>query len=395
MVAEKPFSTQQIPDEELITKINDCISRGITLKDQIARECNLTMGQLAYRLSRLQVDFSELDNQRTQRAIKNQQKNLKIIKGLMEYGFSEKEICQMIGCSVYYLRRLVATENNGMDIKVASLKERVNMPNHTLIFDIFKTATTGKTTIDEITQEVNNPKRPVNRTTVEMILVWLSKRNMWFSGSQLDEFRTKIQDRENKNKAMLKSYYKAAKKEKESELDLLIGSADDSEVKAYKKSIKNVTIKRREEYLDYVCSNKYTITEVFRNIMPQKKEMFFNEIADMMDINNRLVNKERVEKLSTIASEICGQKYALEFLRSINSSLIEQDKTEMSEQLESVKRNLFRQIILKKGGELRKKGFSDEQISEFMKTNFKFRVSKNDVLFVLGGVTDEQEKDRD
>ena len=400
-------STEQITDEELIAIINDSISKGITMKSKIAQNCNMTLSQLTYRLNRLDVKFPELEYERIQKAFKKLKEKFRIIKGLLEYGFTENEVCQMIGgCSITDLRRVIAEENAGMEIKPDPSKEndRLIMPNHQLIKEIFLIATKGEITVDEITKELENIKTKsryiaINKDAVENTITWLKKRHMWFSSTQLEEFKIKTQRREKVKLAEMNSYKRAAKDEEEKELELLIGVLDDSEVKAQKKSTKSVSTKKREAYMDYICANKYLIASVLKESKREDKEEFLDDLKFMMELNGTLVTPERMKGFIEIASRICGTKYALDFLRYVNSNLIEQGRTDQSADLEVIKKDFYRKIILIQGEELRKKGFSDEQIATFMRTNYHFRVSPNDVLFILsdeqGEVTNEQEKDRD
>ena len=391
MVEKNPLDEQGLTDEELIEKIKDCISRGITIKNSIAEECKMNIGQLTYRLSKLSVKFPELDDQRGQKKLKNKEGYYRIVKGLVEYGFSEREISQMVGRSRDYIRSIIKENNIRGELAKRDIHERIYMPSRQLLYEIFTTATQGNTSIHEIAFELG-----YDQTKIESALLWLSKRKIWFSQAQLNEFKDVIQKSQAKTSFMQRSLLKTAKKEEEQELDIVLGMDDDFDEEKYKQAKKRISTKHREAYIDYICKNRHTISSILSNNNPLERELFFDDLVDMMDINTNLITQRRIKDLVTISSQICGLEYALRFFRKINSNLFEQDKTEICELLQPIKKDIQNKIIIKEGKILRIQGLDDKQIADYIVKRYKFRVSSTDVFLTLSKEeTNVQEDERE
>ena len=381
----------QMTDEEFIEKIKDCIARGVTLKYQIAEELNMTWGQFAYRFRQVQAEFPALENQRQQRKEKDLQRTLLIVKGLMQYGFQVQEISDIMGYSFEYVNKILKESGLRKQIIKADADERFYMPRHSLISSIFKTATSGKTTIPEIAQELG-----ISETTIEQTIVWLSKRKMWYSSSQLDGFRKRIENQEYKKTYSLRNLLKAAKKEEDDELDTLIGSADKLEERpARKKGKVVVSTKKREAYLDYICQNKALTISSIRSSSTKNRNAFFDEIVDMMDLNPSLVTVPRVEGLIKVATAVGGLEFALILFRRINNNLVEIDNIKVSESIQPIKQGLMKQIVTEQGNLMRKNGLSDAQIADQILKRYRIRMSPTDIFLALSASEVSDEKDRD
>ena len=94
--------------------------------------------------------------------------------------------------------------------------------------------------------------------------------------------------------------------------------------------------------MDYICANKYLIASVLKESKREDKEEFLDDLKFMMELNGTLVTPERMKGFIEIASRICGTKYALDFLRYVNSNLIEQGRTDQSADLEVIKKDFYR-----------------------------------------------------